>query len=312
MKLKKSFLLLCFLSCTLLLTNYLDLFDSCDKNQLINSSNRIINPHVYNYTLNSLVCGENKGKNLLLISLVCISPQNFDQRQLIRETWANISLFKSIRVVFLVGLPSNKTINDLLVLEKEKYNDIVQENFIDTYYNLTLKTIMGLKWVSEFCPMAKFTLKIDDDVVVNTPELIKYLQTLSYTENYYMGSLQKNARVRRNKESKWKMTYDEYQPKCYVPYHQGPAYILSTDMTGILFNLSQYNPLFKLEDVFMGMLISQTEANVFQIKEKYFLDSEYSLYYAKKLNRKNNFKLFAFTQHQDFRDIWNIFYNLSL
>jgi hypothetical protein len=39
--------------------------------------------------------------------------------------------------------------------------------FQDTYHNLTLKTVMGLKWTSIFCPQVKFVLKTDDDIYVN-------------------------------------------------------------------------------------------------------------------------------------------------
>lgn len=43
--------------------------------------------------------------------------------------------------------------------------------FQDSYHNLTLKTVMGLKWMSIFCPHAKFILKTDDDIYVNVPLL---------------------------------------------------------------------------------------------------------------------------------------------
>lgn len=38
-----------------------------------------------------------------------------------------------------------------IVNESEVYGDIIQENFIDSYNNLTLKTIMMLKWVTNNC-----------------------------------------------------------------------------------------------------------------------------------------------------------------
>ena len=41
----------------------------------------------------------------------------------------------------------------------------------DTYHNLTLKTVMGLKWTSIFCPQARFVMKTDDDIFVNLSDL---------------------------------------------------------------------------------------------------------------------------------------------
>ena len=45
------------------------------------------------------------------------------------------------------------------------------KRFQDTYRNLTLKTVMGLKWSAIFCPQAKFVMKTDDDIFVNLPFL---------------------------------------------------------------------------------------------------------------------------------------------
>ena len=43
--------------------------------------------------------------------------------------------------------------------------------FQDIYYNLTLKTVMGLKWCSIYCNQAKYVMKTDDDIFVNIPLL---------------------------------------------------------------------------------------------------------------------------------------------
>ena len=46
----------------------------------------------------------------------------------------------------------------------------------DTYTNLTLKTVMGLKWGAIFCPQAKYVMKTDDDIFINVPLLHRALQ----------------------------------------------------------------------------------------------------------------------------------------
>ena len=43
--------------------------------------------------------------------------------------------------------------------------------FQDIYYNLTLKTVMGLKWSSIYCSQVKYVMKTDDDIFVNVPLL---------------------------------------------------------------------------------------------------------------------------------------------
>ncbi len=63
------------------------------------------------------------------------------------------------------------------------YGDLVQENFIDSYRNLTLKTLMGIRWASIHCSNAKFVVKIDDDVIINPFYLLNYLDNVTNTTN---------------------------------------------------------------------------------------------------------------------------------
>lgn len=58
------------------------------------------------------------------------------------------------KVVFLLGLPNHdndSTIQNKIEEESEKYGDVIQEGFIDSYNNLTLKSIMMLKWINNNC-----------------------------------------------------------------------------------------------------------------------------------------------------------------
>ena len=57
--------------------------------------------------------------------------------------------------------------------ESHEYGDIVQEDFIDTYANLTVKTLMLLKWFTENCADTQYVMKTDDDMYIN---LVKLLQ----------------------------------------------------------------------------------------------------------------------------------------
>ena len=49
--------------------------------------------------------------------------------------------------------------------EAEEHNDLVVEDFQESYLNLTVKTTYLLKWLnSSDCSRARFILKVDDDV----------------------------------------------------------------------------------------------------------------------------------------------------
>lgn len=267
-------------------------------------SDKIINSQDYEFLVNSKICNNNDD---FLVAIVCISVDNFKQRKIIRQTW---SKFDSLKTVFLLGRSLNKSVNILVEEESKIYMDLVQQDFIDSYFNLTLKTIMGLKWISQFCPNVKYVLKIDDDVVVNTPVLISYLKSIDYKDNYYMGSLQIGAPVDRNQQSKWAIYQYEYSSDCYPYYHQGPAYLFSGKFAPTLYNISQYTKFFKLEDVYMGMLAYQTNTNYVSLNGYYLNDKTFSLYQAKQLTRKGKSKFFAFTDQNEFMSIWNLFQKL--
>lgn len=279
---------------------------------LIKSLNnaKIINPHSYKYVINQTkFCA---GKNLLLIAFVAISPQNFEHRKLIRETWSNKTLFPQIETIFTLGLSSNQTVNQKIKEENEIYKDILQEDFMDTYDNLTLKTIMGLKWVSEYCSNAKFTLKIDDDVVVNTPVLIDYLQKLVKEGNYsnqYMGSLMINARVIYDTTYKWYVKENEFNSSHYPQYHQGPAYMMSTDMAKVFYNMSLYTSLFRFEDVYVGIL-AENYKNLRYVNIGHLYIFENPVISIQ--NSAKNEKLFSFyTNFTLFNNVWKVFLNKS-
>ena len=61
--------------------------------------------------------------------------------------------------------------------EAEEHNDMVVEDFQESYLNLTVKTTYLLKWLNaSHCSRARFILKVDDDVYVNPANLWATLQ----------------------------------------------------------------------------------------------------------------------------------------
>ena len=46
-----------------------------------------------------------------------------------------------------------------------------QESFIDTYANLTLKSLLLLRWFTQRCEDSQYVMKTDDDVYINLVKL---------------------------------------------------------------------------------------------------------------------------------------------
>ena len=69
-----------------------------------------------------------------------------------------------MKYLFFIGNDGKPDNHRKLDKEFEEYGDIVEEDFQENYYNLTLKTIGQLKWATHYCPNMKYGLHIDDDV----------------------------------------------------------------------------------------------------------------------------------------------------
>ncbi|CAF1022692.1 unnamed protein product [Brachionus calyciflorus] len=288
--------------------------NSDDQKQiLLSKKDQIINPHNYKYIVkpSNKICGSG---NLSLIAFVTTSIKKFQERQLIRQTWANQTLFPSIRTVFILGKSKYYKINNDLVKENAIYQDIVQEDFIDSYTNLTIKTIAGFKWVSKYCSNARYTLKIDDNVVVNTPELLKFFDRMEknhkqFTKHSYFGYYDPESLADRKKI----VLSKNLKEKIQGPFHLSPAYLVSTDLSKRFYKMSFYVKPSIFEDVYVGMLAQKLRTNFIMLNKRYFHNWDNSLQQAMKLTKKNKRYYFALCKStQDFKAIWNKFESLSL
>lgn len=154
---------------------------------------------------------------LLLLIIVSSNPSNHENRKVIRNTWGKV--VDSTKTVFLLGEMENVTHMNRIRRESKEYGDIIQGSFTDAYRNMTYKHVMGLKWVAHHCPMAKYVLKTDDDIVLNSREMRRFLaKELSPwgAKGLIACSLLEHGEAHRYNGSKWKVTTAEY-PSFYYP-----------------------------------------------------------------------------------------------
>ena len=107
-----------------------------EVNDIETIHNKIVNRHDFEFILNPeyKIC---KSESLFLLIYVHSAPGNLKRRLSIRETWAKRSMFRDIRIVFMMGSDNDLKMNNLVKLENSVYSDIVQENYLDSYKNLT-------------------------------------------------------------------------------------------------------------------------------------------------------------------------------
>ncbi|XP_077134309.1 beta-1,3-galactosyltransferase 2-like [Ranitomeya variabilis] len=200
-----------------------------------------------------------KVKSPFLIFLIATIASENENRKVIRRTFGNEVLKKgtSIMCLFLLGKSSQQDPIALLE-ESEKYHDIIQKDFQDTYTNLTFKTLMGIEWVSNYCPMAKYVMKTDSDMFVNTERLLDLLgPDQPQKQNYFTGQLMLNHRPHRNQNSKWYMPHSLYPGELYPSFCSGTGYVFSGDVAPKILRSSLKVEYVYLEDVFVGICLDR-------------------------------------------------------
>ncbi|KAL3998118.1 Galactosyltransferase family protein [Acanthocheilonema viteae] len=85
-------------------------------------------------------CTQNYPDLLLLIVAITAIEQR-EHRNVIRKTWGDVKLYKDFKTAVLFPLGSTDDLDMMNLIQKEqrKYGDIIQQEFLDTYKNLTLK-----------------------------------------------------------------------------------------------------------------------------------------------------------------------------
>ncbi|XP_033029877.1 beta-1,3-galactosyltransferase 1-like [Lacerta agilis] len=203
-----------------------------------------------------------------LILLVITEPQHFATRQAIRQTWGNESSVPGVSILrlFLTGV--HPTFGYLLqaLLEEESsiHRDIIQQDFLDTYNNLTLKTLMGMEWISKFCPNVTYVVKADSDIFLNVNYMVSQLLQphLPPKKNYMTGYIYWKTKPLRDKVYKWYVPREVYPNETYPPYCAGPGYVFSGDLAKKIYQVAKTIKVINMEDAFMGICLHELGINV--------------------------------------------------
>jgi len=120
----------------------------------------------------------NRYTPLRVVYLVKSAVDHFEERRIIRKTWGYERRFSDVplRTVFLVGQTNDMNLQTQLESEHLEFKDLVQGNFMDRYYNNSIKTAMGIRWAAEQCSRARFYLFVDDDYYVSTRNVLRFLR----------------------------------------------------------------------------------------------------------------------------------------
>ena len=212
-----------------------------------------------------------------LVIVVTSRPSSIYQRLAIRNSWGrpdsviNEHLFKDKKFdfisIFAIGQTPNKITQNIIEKESQGFGDILQLLYIDSYENLTNKTLLTLEWLSYNCE-PKFVLKTDDDCFVNLLSLEPWLHTLK-SDILYVGKRNVHMPVIRNPKHRNYVAVEDFSEKYYEPYCSGGGYMLSGKILKNVTGKAKFFKQIRNEDAFIGIVMNFM--NISPVHDKGFL-----------------------------------------
>lgn len=193
-----------------------------------------------------------------ILIFVCSDVRHRDRRKVIRATWARKL---RPRPIFLLGVGSSRVDNQMAMEEAKIFGDVIIEDFVDSYQNLTLKTVFALKHYLRLAPNSQYFFKIDDDVLLNSYNLDHVMYKFRDCKGVF-GAKEPIRYVHRDKESKWHVPQWMYSPDKFPVFVNGPAYLISGSIVNRVYQTALATPLVSLEDVFVTGIVAHNILNL--------------------------------------------------
>ena len=271
-------------------------------------------PHKVKLLINNpKICADSPAMKYIVY--VHTSPDHHVKRELLRATWASTTLFSEriVERVFLMGHSEKADVQKKVEVESEKYGDIVQGDFMDNYKNLTLKGLMGLRWVTKYCRQAAFAIKADDDAFVNIFSLLNFLKQHEDKKRLLACPLwsANTMPILRdpNKCAKWCVRFDEFPGQRHFPkYCAGLAFVLAQQMIPLMYNASLSTPFFWIDDVYMtGLLPAKVkDVDYVSLIKNFTLKQDEAIAELKDLSKPFTHMMVHAKKSEEFMNMWNM------
>uniref|UniRef100_A0A915PYE8 Hexosyltransferase n=1 Tax=Setaria digitata TaxID=48799 RepID=A0A915PYE8_9BILA len=242
-----------------------------------------VDPYQYGWTILEETFCSVLHPNLTIIIIIHSASDHFKQRVLLRQMYGE-RFYKQygIATLFAVGLAKDSKMQGQLIEESRRERDLIQQNFLDSYRNLTWKVelpyasaMMWLRFVDEYCPNVQYIMKLDDDVVGNILQVLRFLNerveavNLLESQKRIFCRVIYNRPVSREKTNKWYVTKDELPSEYYSNYCVGMAIVFTGDLPRILLRAAAAERYFWIDDYFVtGILAKKAEAHLVDLKRK--------------------------------------------
>ncbi|UJR18816.1 hypothetical protein I4U23_021943 [Adineta vaga] len=191
------------------------------------------------------------------------SGDYFRRRMFTRLTWAQEARAHDIPVIYAIGRSNDKKMQKELEEEHRTYGDILQFNFIDAYYNITLKITGVLHWfLSRGChKITPYLYYVDDDVLINVESLLKIVYDTEDVDANKIRGLYIPP-VRPHPIGKWAISLEDYPNVTYPAYITGASALypsnLIPNLVSEMFRIVELNvPIIFLDDLFVTAIVAE-------------------------------------------------------
>uniref|UniRef100_A0A915PCS4 Hexosyltransferase n=1 Tax=Meloidogyne floridensis TaxID=298350 RepID=A0A915PCS4_9BILA len=173
-----------------------------------------------------------------ILVIVKSAPERIKNRESIRSTFGsslendNLTGGFRFRIIFVFGKPVD-FVMDNLELENKKYEDLIIGDFIDNYFNNTLKFIYSIKFAHNYCNggTVPFVLLLDDDYLLLPWNLAAEVEKHVAHESI-----------------------SEYPFNAYPPYITAGAVLISGQTINEFYIAIQHTAIFIFDDIYAGIL----------------------------------------------------------
>ncbi|XP_078374165.1 beta-1,3-galactosyltransferase 5-like [Oculina patagonica] len=199
---------------------------------------------------------------LFLFVIISSSPnkqENAERRAMIRQTWGNFKRThirgdQPWKIVFMMGKASSSEMNKSIMAEHEKYGDLLIGDYTDGYRNITTKLLMAFQWASKI--RCNYILKTDDDVYIDIPKLIEWLNVNGDPSSFYGGVLYSGIVV-RDETHRHFVAEDELPLNRYPMFCKGAMFVVSWSLVPKMVELSRKVTRIPPDDAYVGILANQ-------------------------------------------------------
>jgi len=190
------------------------------------------------------------------------SDDYFQRRMFTRISWGQEAHLLGIPVIYAIGRAKDDKIQTMLENEHRTYGDLLQFNYIDAYYNISIKSTGILNWfVKRGCQhITPYLFIVDDDVLINLPSLMKMIYLNSFNSNTLYGLYLTD--IEPHPSGKWAVSLIDYPNRTFPSFITGastlyPSLIINNLVEKIFQLVDENKSIFFLDDVLIAGIIAE-------------------------------------------------------